>query len=762
MTKIRCLLILFLLISTGSIVQSISGRVVNIYSGEGVGNAVLRSGNFEAFTDMEGHFIVQVKDFPVEVMIYAKGYLPEKLILQKPVQEKIIELTPVSESLSEVVVRSSLIPKSLQQTPAAVGIIDKTEMQRTGASNFVGVLNSVPGVYLHQGALNTNKLSIRGVGARSQYSTNRIKAYFEGIPISTAEGETTLDDLDMSVIERVEIIKGPNSSIYGAGLGGVINLHAGTGARKGTVGRAEVGFGSFGLFQTGISVSHNTESADLFAAYNKLQTDSFRENGAYDRESFSVFGKIMENSSGHLSLFANFTELFAYIPSSVSREQMEQDPSSAAFTWNAAQGYESYNKGLLGVAYEQQLWEELQNTTSVYINFRDAYEPRPFDILKEDQMAVGARTKFNMKAEVFGLSSEFSLGAEFNQEWYDSATFENLYEDFPGRGSVRGEHLSDNSQLRRYYNLFGQWDLSLSEALTVEAGLNINGTSYDLTDLFAGDEIDQTGDYSFNTIYSPRIGAVYELTLAKSLYASISHGFSTPSVAQTLTPEGLINTELKPETGINYEVGFKGNWLENRLYSELALYSIQVSDLLVAERVAEDQYIGRNAGKTDHNGIEILLRSNIMISEDLYLKPFFNAAINFFQFQEFVDQGMDHSGNELPGVPEKTINAGLDLVSASGFSLYASYFHSGEIPLNDANTAYSESYDLIDLKAAYKRMFWEKLELELSVGVNNLFDENYASSVIPNAVGFGGAAPRYFYPGNPRNYYGGVELNFRL
>ena len=666
------------------------------------------------------------------------------------------------EPLSEVVIRGALIPERLKQLPAAVNVLTKADLARGDVSNFVGVLNTVPGVYVHQGALNTNKLSIRGVGARSQYSTNRIKAYFEGIPLTTAEGETTLDDLELRSIGRVEVIKGPNSSLYGAGLGGVINLYAATPEGPGFSGEVGTTVGSFGLVKKGVRLSNSSETAAWFAAYNHLSTDSFRDNGAYDRKSLSLHTKISSGTTGNLSMLANFTRLFAFIPSSISAVQLETNPSGAAFTWGASKGYESYDKGLLGFSYESTISEDLENTTSIYVNFKDAYEPRPFDILKEDQMATGARTKFNFSTRTFGLSSKISFGAEYNREWYDSATFENLYEENPEEGSLRGEHLSDNSQLRSYYNVYGQWNLSLTEKLKLETGININGTSYELTDLFSEDETDQSGSYDFKTLVSPRIAALYELNPEKTLYVGVSHGFSTPTVAETLTPEGLINLDLKPETGINYELGFKADWFSKRLYSEIALYSIQVENLLVAERVAEDQYIGRNAGRTRHNGAEILIQANLEISRGLYLRPYVNAAFNFFEFGKFVDDGIDYSGNALPGVPERTINAGIDLVSDTGLTIYASFFHSGKIPLNDANDAFSASYELLDLKASYNHSFSKKFDLQFLARINNLLDEEYAASILPNAVGFGGAPARYFYPGNPRNYYGGLGLNFRL
>ena len=167
------------------------------------------------------------------------------------------QVTDSIEPLSEVVIRGALIPERLKQLPAAVNVLMKADLARGDVSNFVGVLNTVPGVYVHQGALNTNKLSIRGVGARSQYSTNRIKAYFEGIPLTTAEGETTLDDLELSSVGRVEVIKGPNSSLYGAGLGGVINLYAATPEEPGFSGEVGTTVGSFGLVKKGVRLSNS-------------------------------------------------------------------------------------------------------------------------------------------------------------------------------------------------------------------------------------------------------------------------------------------------------------------------------------------------------------------------------------------------------------------------------------------------------------------------------------------------------------------------
>ncbi|UJH91124.1 TonB-dependent receptor [Antarcticibacterium sp. 1MA-6-2] len=607
----RTLLVLVVMtLCFGSIYsQSLKGTVINAATNLPLENVNISIENAQAGTvsDGNGNFEFRVEEFPVTVRFSAIGF--ENRTRRFNYEDRVtVYMVPVSENLSEVIVRGTLIPSELRKVPAAVSVISSEDLQRIDPTNLPQAFNNVPGVYVNQGALNTTKLNIRGIGARSQYSTNRIQAYFDGIPLTTAEGELTLDDIDPEALGRVEIIKGPTSSIYGAGLGGVINLYSEQPAANETNAEVKSFFGSYDMSKNSVSLRHGTENSRIYINFNDLQTNGYRENGEYSRQSGLANASLTTAGGNTLSFLANFTRLKAYIPSSINEEDFRNDPTTAAFTWRQSRGYESYDRGLLGASYLHNFSNKFSNLTSVYVNFRDAYEPRPFDILKEERVSAGARTQFNYDIVVFDAGSQLSFGAEYYKEWYEIGTFQNLYVEFEDRGSVLGERLSNNEQDRNYTNFFAQLRMELSERLDVEAGVNLNTTRYSLTDLFVGDEVDQSGDYTFTSILSPRVGVTYEVGTAKNIYASVSHGFSTPTVAETLTPEGLINTDLQPETGWNYEVGFKGNWFNNSLYSEVSLYSIQITDLLVAERIAEDQYVGINAGKTSHTGAEIFLR----------------------------------------------------------------------------------------------------------------------------------------------------------
>ncbi|MFI8380465.1 TonB-dependent receptor family protein [Leeuwenhoekiella sp. NPDC079379] len=665
----------------------------------------------------------------------------------------------VRNTLGEVVITSTPIQDQLQRIPASVNVINAEDLQRGDQLSIANEINKNPGIQMQQGALNTSRISIRGLGARSQYTTNRVKAYIEGIPLTTGEGETTLEDLDLNLIERLEIIKGPASSSYGAGLGGAINISVIKPKPESASVQLNGLGGSFGLFKSGVTTSLANNKTAGFISYNHLEKEGFRDNSNYNRNTYTAYAKTELNAKSSLTFFGNYTRLKAFIPSSINAEDLKNNPEKAAFTWNAAQGFESYDKGLAGLSYNWQFNEHNSWTTNVFVNYRDGYEPRPFDILDEDSFAFGIRSNLQSSFSIFNIPAKSSIGVEYFDEHYQAKLFENLYQDNSGNGSLQGNLFSNQEQDRKYLNLFAQISLQFSERLKADIGLNYNHSRYVLNDYLNESNIDNSGVYTYPRLFLPQAGLTYEVDTDKFLYATVSRGFSLPTVAETLTPEGAINPEIKPETGINYELGLKAQWFNKTLYTELAFYTVQVNDLLVAERVGNDQYVGRNAGKTDHNGIELLINYRTQLAANWEFRPYASATINDYSFDEFTDNDINYGGNDLTGVADKIINLGVDLQHANGLRFNVNYRYTGAIPLNDANTIYSDSYNLVNLRADYAFQLSQKFKATLYSGVNNVFDTNYAAQILPNATGFGGAAPRYYYPGEPINFYVGLNVN---
>ena len=663
-------------------------------------------------------------------------------------------------ALSEITLKGSPIKNAPQNTASSVSVITTVDINKSDGIILTPVLNKIPGVTMQQGALNTNRITIRGIGARSQYGTNKIKAYFDGIPLSSGDGETTIDDIDLASIEKIEIIKGPNSTSFGSGLGGVIQLFSRETPLLESFGKSTVTFGSFGLLQNRLSAGYSDSKTNVFASFTDLQSEGFRENSSYDRKSFNLHAKQKINSKGSFSFLGTFTRLKAFIPSSINETDLRNNPEKAAATWAAAQGFESYDKFMLGLGYDHQFSEKWSLQTSIFSNFKDAYEPRPFDILDEKTSSLGLRSNVNYKDQLFSLPFELSFGTELLTEKYAYSLFKNLYKSQPGQGSLKGDEFSSIEQNRNYSNYFLQMEFWISDKLHLETGVAFNTTKYSLKDIFENNSGAQKMPFTFGNVWSPRIGFSYKVSKGKNIFTSVSKGFSVPSVAETLTPEGQINTDLKPEVGWNYELGFKGNWLENKIYTEVTFYSTQIENLLVARRTANDQFVGINAGSSSHSGLEFLVNYKLFELTQFQMTSYFSGAVNTFKFKEFLDGDADYSGNQLTGVPEKQFNFGVDLTTKNGFGVNTSFRTMGKIPLNDSNTKYSERYSLLDIKTTYVFTIFKILKTELNAGINNVLGTKYAANILPNAVGFGTAAPRYFYPGNPVNFYGGFSVAF--
>ncbi|MDN5204838.1 TonB-dependent receptor [Fulvivirgaceae bacterium BMA10] len=749
--------VLLLLTSLQGVAQrAMQGRIFDATNKEGLVGAVIMHHNDSsilAISDDKGSFKIDDIGRFQSLLISHLGYHAMTVEVKEGQDFLYLPLSPDPLKIEGVVVNAYQGSQELLNVPGAVTVITKKDLERDNEVIITPVLNRVPGVYMHSGTLNTNRITIRGIGSRSLFSTNKVRAYFNDIPLTSGEGETTLEDIDLSLIQRVDVIKGPASSVFGAGLGGTINLITKTPVYQKTSIRSSGLIGSYGLFRNVSSFNHSTDDHNISITYNKVHSDGYRENNEYDRSSVTALGEFYGNKNV-LSVLASLITLKGFIPSSIDSATFFSNPQAAAFTWRQSMGFEDYDRLLLGVSNQTEITDNLSNTTSLFTSFRNSFEPRPFNILAEKTQAVGVRSVFAFGQKLLSRSLKWTLGGEYFIDWHNWQTYEN-------NSRVLGAILSDNNEQRNYFNLFAQFQYSLSSRTTLSGGVNLNQTTFSLKDRFVPDSIDQSGKYEFDAILSPRIAISHQVLDNLSIYANISHGFSTPTLDETLTPDGLINLNIQPETGYNFEIGSKGSLWQNKLYYDLAIYSMRIRNLLVARRTAEDAFIGINAGKTKHNGVELNLNYYFIQNSNNTLNSYLSYTLADYSFDEFVDGESDFSGNDLTGTPSNVLNIGVDFSSTTGFYGNANFQFVDEAPITDANTVYSNSYSLVNLKAGFRKSFG-RFDIDFYGGLNNLFDEHYASMLLVNASSFGGNAPRYFYPGLPRNYYIGLSLGFQL
>ncbi|MCF8363044.1 MAG: TonB-dependent receptor [Prolixibacteraceae bacterium] len=642
--------------------------------------------------------------------------------------------SPDSVIMEDINVTATVYDGELSKIPGSISVLSTDKLEQYTNLSVHNTLNSIPGVYMHHGTFSTNRIVIRGIGSRTPYGSNRIKAYINDIPITNGDGVTVVEDIEFSNIGRIELIKGPSSALYGAGLGGTIKL-----STKKNPNTIETGFryGSFNTRKTEASVNYNSEQFNINTSYFNTKSDGFRQNNHYTRHNAIVSGNKKINNSD-LSFTVLGTSLNAQIPSSLSRETFTQSPQSAASNWLAVEGYEQYDKLIAGITLKNNLGKNTTQRTTLFGGYQNTFELRPFNNLSEDIVNYGLRSFWFFHKDKF----EIITGIELFSENYNWKTFNETQESVSIVNKIN-EH-------RMYGNISGQVHYNITSRARFSGAINLNKLYYD----YAGLDNDQ-GQYGYPVIISPRIGLSYKLTSSTTSYLSAGHGFSSPSLEETLRPNGMKNENLKPEQGWMYEAGIRWHSNNSRIFIDGTAYYIDLNDLLVTKRISEEIFTGINAGKTSHKGFE--LQSNVVISDNtkfpgnLEWQLAFSASDN--TFIQFNDDGINYNGNKLPGIPAMNMQNTLNWSPFQQTSLTLNHWLHGKEYLDDANDLQHPQYNIFSFNIKHHFNINKKITLELRAGINNLFDQHYASMILVNAPSYGGSAPRYYYPGRPRNFF---------
>ena len=755
--EFSCLLLITLLAAINSYGQ-IRGEVLDISNRSPLPGAnILLNDSVASVADQDGNFVIDAKTLPLTLTARYIGYDPVSVEVTERDLIVLIELKASNYMLGEVVVSAYEGKQRIIESPGSIALLPQKEMKIDNDIYFIPSLNRVTGIYAHSGTYNTNRITIRGIGSRSLFITSKIRAYYDNIPLTTGDGETTVEDIDPNLIDRMETIKGPSSSLYGAGLGGTLLISSESPSNQERYLKYSITGGSYGYLKNDLSFAYGSNKNRLGVVLNKIKSDGYRENNQYDRFTGGIHFKSYLSGKTTLNFLSTYIGLDAQIPSSLNRAMYETNPEAAAPNWAAAEGFEDNRKLVSGLGVDHIFNENSSLDASVFYTWRDLYERRPFNILEENVNATGTRIKYEYKNQWNKYKFNLIAGGEYFIDFYKWQTYEN--ED-----NEQGELLSDNKESRENINVFVKTDLQFPFKTFLTIGLNINSTNYDYRSLYASDGSDNSGDYSFGTTLSPRIAVSHPVTPNIFVYGNISHGFSPPSLAETLTPSGSINPDIKPEQGINYELGTKGMVIKNKMFYDIAFFSMHIRDLIVAQRVGEDEFIGINAGKTLNNGLELSVNYDFLpISvRKAEFTGFITYTLANYTFKDFVQAGNDYSGNELTGVPKNVFNTGLAFRINAGLYGNLNYQFVDEMPMRDDNSVYSEAYQLANFKLGYLKRLSRHFEINIHGILNNIFNEKYASMISVNASSFGGNPPRYYYPGLPRNFFLGAEIRYNF
>ncbi|WP_237144524.1 TonB-dependent receptor [Pontibacter pamirensis] len=735
----------------------VSGRVLDARSElplEGV--TVTASTGEQAVTNELGDFGLSVSERARRLVFSYLGYTTQRTTIPPAGEELRVLLEPSAASLQEVVITGYESNRPLLQTAGAVSLIDREVIERFDESSIVRAVNTVPGVRMEERAPASYRLSIRGSTLRSPYGIRNVKVYYDGIPFTEANGTTALNLMDAANIGRIEVLKGPAGSIYGAGTGGTVLLEprrAATGESALKVGATT---GSYGFRRYSATAGFGTEKANVLVQYAKQQYDGYRPQSAIDRDVLLITSEFYPSEKRTVGANIIYSNLYYELPGGLTQEQYDENPRQArggmfgSEAQNASMNQEGIN---VGVKQEYRFNDQFRNNTVLYGLHRFRNHPFNTDYERNASQEFGGRTSFVYDMNLGSVGAAFTVGGEFQRGFEASRTYDN-------NGGEPGALRSDDEVVAKSGFLFAQAEFELPAGIIATAALSLNDTRYEITRL----QQVATGDYiytrNFEAELSPRIALLKQFSNNISVHASVSSGFSPPTEEEILTSNGILNEDLEAERGTNYEVGVRGFALADKLSFDVAAFYFRLSETIVSRQDVSSVAVFRNVGSTNQKGIETSIGYTFIDKPEQtlsLLKAWTSYTYNHFRFDEYQRDEDNFSGNRLTGTAPHAAVAGLDLNTSLGFYLNATGTYVDEIPLNDANTVYADSYLVLGARAGFKRQLGYHIGLEVFGGVDNLTDEKYSLGNDLNA--FGG---RYFQPAPDRNYYGGINISYKL
>ena len=662
-----------------------------------------------------------------------------------------------TQTLQEVSVRAYEQNRKLIQVPASVIIITKSQLSRFSNTSILPAINSNPGVRMEERSPGSYRLNIRGSSLRSPFGVRNVKTYYNDIPYTDPGGNTYLNLLGFNNIQSLEIIKGPGSSLYGAGTGGVLlikndnsNWHSGL--------AFDFSAGSFGLNNLNTNLQLGKDAFQNTFNYLQLSSHGYRDHSKLDRKVFTWDLNAKVSDKGTISTHFLFGDLFYQTPGALTVSEYLNNPKaarprvgqSAGAIENKAAIYQKLF--LAGISFKQKFNEHWQNTTTFYGAATRLLNPTTRNYARTNEPHTGGRSFFQYDNKIGNKSNINAVtGVEFQQ----GISSVRIYANKNGNPDVLQ---TDDEINNRVFFIFSQATLELPLNWFITAGASINSQHLTITRLSTVPVKEQTRNY--NNVLAPRLAVLKQLTKSFSVYGSIAKGFSPPTTAELLPSSGIISTDLNAEKGINLEAGLRGSISNGKIYFDINAFRFGLENTIVQRRDQSGADYFVNAGSTKQKGIESFL-SWLAISKQketiTNLKIWLTHTWDNFSYKNFKQLTTDYSGKKLPSVAKNVVAAGIDLSTKPGIYLNVNYYYSDPIPLNDANTVYASSFNLLGARMGWKKNLHSKVMMELFLSADNIFDVQYSLGNDINA--FGG---RYYNAAPGFNFSGGITLHFNF
>lgn len=641
--------------------------------------------------------------------------------------------------LREITVNGYYNRQLLLRSVSAVNRIDSLQINNKNNISFVCLADGTTGVRIEERSPGSYRFSIRGSLLRSPFGIRNIKIYIDDFPLTDAGGNTYLNLLDVQSVGAMEIYKGPEASTFGANTGGAVLINTSS-LQKNNV-ELGISLGSYGLFKQHANVTQKFKNYRFSFIQGFQKSDGYRENSALKRN-FIQSTQELDYAKGQLKALIFVSDLAYETPGGLTEAQMTLNPKMArpatptlpgAVTQQAA----IYNKTIFGGISNSYVFNSnLKHIIALFGSYTDFKNPFITNYEKRYENTFGLRTFLDYSINRLNFNWNAQLGLESGSTRSEISNFNN------NAGNAAALQAKDDLMADQTF-AFIRVNLDINQCLLVELGSSLNFYKYNYQSYFPL-AIAQK-QKKFNNQLMPKIAASYLISPMLSIRGSLSKGYSPPTLAEVRSSDNLINVNLQPEYGWNYELGLRLKTNNNRFYTNINAFSYHLKDAIVRRLNQNDTEYFINAGGTKQQGIEIEAMGRL---DNLQLRS--SYTYSRFRFQGFANASNNYSGNKLTGVPDHCVVSSAEFTFLKHIFLFAQHNYTSSIPLNDANLVETKSYHLTELKVGLRNLTLGKTKLELFSGINNLFNANYSLGNDLNATN-----GRYFNPAAKINFYGG-------
>lgn len=650
--------------------------------------------------------------------------------------------------ISEVQIDAYKKSTPFMASTKSVSVVSEQLLSQNTPERMLESINQIAGARMEERSPGSYRISLRGSTLRSPFGVRNVKVYLDDFILSDASGNTYFNVISPELIDKMEIYKGPESGDYGAVTGGTILLQT----RKSDHLSANVSIGSYGAFNQSFDFSKQLGKHFVEIFQNYYQTDSYREQSAVARKQFFIKDNFQYSEKALFKAMISYTDLNYETPGGLTLEQMQANRQQARPATPSLPGAKEQDTGirnkmlLTGLSHEFNFNQNFSHFILVQGSYVDFENPFITNFENRFEKNFALRTHFNYEKNW----NEISLAYRFG---FEGGINDILIKNYDNNKGIEGnpQNFDQIKYTSGFY--FLSQKLDFNEKLFTDISVSLNSNSYEWERLYPKS---QDGTIRFKNQWLPNFGITYLLGKGFSVRGKIGKSNSAPTNEEIRSSNQEFNVNLVPESGWNKEIGLRKQF-GNSIFVEGNYFDFRMKNAIVRRQNDSGQEYFINSGETVQKGVEILLESKNLNLENTILSNFkfrFSGSFYNFKFENYQQNNTDFSGNDLTGVPRTTINSLLNFTLFKKISVDYSHFYTSKIPLNDANTFWSESSLVGNIQFRFP-VDIDNTRLNVFFQIQNLYNTDYVLGFDSNAFG-----NRFYNPAAKRNFVSGIQVDF--